>query len=55
MESSPLLAVVIVLLPVGATEVRQRTGLPLGTISKSSQRMPFLKCCLSIYNGAGVA
>ena len=55
MESSPLLAVVIVLLPLGATEVRQRTGLPLGAISESSQRMPFLKCCPSIYNGAGVA
>ena len=54
MESSPLLAVVIVLLPLGGTELRKKTGLPLGTISESSQRMPFLKCCLSIYNGAGV-
>ena len=55
METSPLLAVVIVLLPVGATEVLQRTGLPLGTISESSQRVPYLKCCPSIYNFAGVA
>ena len=54
METSPLLAVVILLLPLGATELRQRTGISLGTISESSQRMPFLKCCPSIYNGAGL-